>query len=145
MMSAKFEMESSKKQKNDISKIVAQKKKDSKGQDKCEEEIAQSKALDSKIEELETTRDTLEKALNKELNKIGNIISPNVPISKNEDDNKVIRTWGTPSDLVITGEELGKLHHHEVMQCLDIIELERGSRVAGHRGYFLKGLGVLLN
>jgi seryl-tRNA synthetase len=87
----------------------------------------------------------LEKALNKELNKIGNIISPNVPISKNEDDNKVIRTWGTPSDLVITGEELGKLHHHEVMQCLDIIELERGSRVAGHRGYFLKGLGVLLN
>ena len=31
------------------------------------------------------------------------------------------------------------------MQCLDIIELERGSRVAGHRGYFLKGLGVLLN
>jgi seryl-tRNA synthetase len=144
-MSAKFEMESSKKQKNDISKIVAQKKKDSKGQDKCEEEIAQSKALDGKIEELETTRDTLEKALNKELNKIGNIISPNVPISKNEDDNKVIRTWGTPSDLVITGEELGKLHHHEVMQCLDIIELERGSRVAGHRGYFLKGLGVLLN
>ena len=145
MMSAKFEMESSKKQKNDISKIVAQKKKDSKGQDKCEEEIAQSKALDGKIEELEATRDTLEKALNKELNKIGNIISPNVPISKNEDDNKVIRTWGTPSDLVITGEELGKLHHHEVMQCLDIIELERGSRVAGHRGYFLKGLGVLLN
>ena len=145
MMSAKFEMESSKKQKNDISKIVAQKKKDSKGQDKCEEESAQSKALDGKIEELETTRDTLEKALNKELNKIGNIISPNVPISKNEDDNKVIRTWGTPSDLVITGEELGKLHHHEVMQCLDIIELERGSRVAGHRGYFLKGLGVLLN
>jgi seryl-tRNA synthetase len=145
MMSAKFEMESSKKQKNDISKIVAQKKKDSKGQDKCEEEIAQSKALDGKIEELETTRDTLEKALNKELNKIGNIISPNVPISKNEDDNKVIRTWGTPSELVITGEELGKLHHHEVMQCLDIIELERGSRVAGHRGYFLKGLGVLLN
>jgi seryl-tRNA synthetase len=144
-MSAKFEMESSKKQKNDISKIVAQKKKDSKGQDKCEEEIAQSKALDGKIEELETTRDTLEKALNKELNKIGNIISPNVPISKNEDDNKVIRTWGTPSELVITGEELGKLHHHEVMQCLDIIELERGSRVAGHRGYFLKGLGVLLN
>ena len=145
MMSAKFEMESSKKQKNDISKIVAQKKKDSKGQDKCEEEIAQSKALDGKIEELEATRDTLEKALNKELNKIGNIISPNVPISKNEDDNKIIRTWGTPSDLVITGEELGKLHHHEVMQCLDIIELERGSRVAGHRGYFLKGLGVLLN
>jgi seryl-tRNA synthetase len=138
-------MESLKKQKNDISRTVAQKKKDSKGQDKCEEEIAQSKALDGKIEELEAARDKLEKDLAKELNKIGNIISPNVPISNTEDDNKVIRTWGVPSDLVVTGEELGKLHHHEVMQCLDIIELERGSRVAGHRGYFLKGLGVLLN
>ncbi len=87
----------------------------------------------------------MEKDLAKELNKIGNLVCDKVPISNNEDDNKVIRTWGTPSDLVITGEELGKLHHHEVMQCLDIIELERGSRVAGHRGYFLKGLGVLLN
>lgn len=138
-------MESLKKQKNDISRTVAQKKKDSKGQDKCEEEIAQSKALDGKIEELEAARDKLEKDLAKELNKIGNIISPNVPISNTEDDNKVIRTWGVPTDLEVTGEELGKLHHHEVMQCLDIIELERGSRVAGHRGYFLKGLGVLLN
>lgn len=81
----------------------------------------------------------------RELNKIGNIIHPDVPVSNTEDDNKVIRTWGVPSDLVVTGEELGKLHHHEVMQCLDIVELERGSRVAGHRGYFLKGLGVLLN
>jgi hypothetical protein len=39
------------KQKNEISKIVAQKKKDSKGQDKCEEEIAQSKSIDEKIAE----------------------------------------------------------------------------------------------
>lgn len=46
MLTAKWEIESLKKQKNDISKVVAQKKKDSKGQDKCEEEIAQSKALD---------------------------------------------------------------------------------------------------
>jgi len=35
------------KQKRDISKVVAEKKKASKGADKCEEEIAQSKALDA--------------------------------------------------------------------------------------------------
>jgi hypothetical protein len=39
------------KEKNAISKVVAQKKKDSKGADKCEEEIAQSKAIDDKIAE----------------------------------------------------------------------------------------------
>ena len=29
------------------------------------------------------------------LNKIGNILSADVVVSKTEDDNKVIRTWGT--------------------------------------------------
>jgi len=97
------------------------------------------------ITEATVKRDFLEKELAKQLNKIGNIVSPNVPISNDEKDNKVVRTWGSPIDLKITGEELGKLHHHEVMQCLDFVEMERGSRVAGHRGYYLKGLGVLLN
>lgn len=31
------------------------------------------------------------------------------------------------------------------MQCLDMVEFERGQKIAGHRGYFLKGVGVLLN
>jgi len=31
------------------------------------------------------------------------------------------------------------------MECIDMVELERGSKVAGHRGYYLKGPGVLLN
>jgi seryl-tRNA synthetase len=31
------------------------------------------------------------------------------------------------------------------MNILDIVELERGQKIAGHRGYFLKGYGVLLN
>lgn len=68
-----------------------------------------------------------------------------MPIFKDEDHNEIVDTWGEPNKLEITGEELGKLHHHEIMQCLDFIEMERGQRVAGHRGYFLKGLGVMLN
>lgn len=28
---------------------------------------------------------------------------------------------------------------------MDMFELERGQKVAGHRGYYLKGLGVMLN
>ena len=31
------------------------------------------------------------------------------------------------------------------MECLDICEFERGQKVAGHRGFYLKGAGVLLN
>jgi len=47
--------------------------------------------------------------------------------------------------MVVDGNSLGHLHHHEIMACLDIVEFERGSRVVGHRGYYLKGAGVLLN
>jgi seryl-tRNA synthetase len=142
---AKYDFEQLRRQKNDISKLVAQKKKDSKGADKCDEEIAQSKTLDEKMDELTKHRNATEKELEKQLNKIGNIVSPNVPVSKTEDDNRVVRKWGEPGDIKVSGEELGKLHHHEVMQCLDFVELERGARIAGHRGYFLKGYGVLLN
>ena len=31
------------------------------------------------------------------------------------------------------------------MDLLGIVELERGAKVAGHRAYYLKGMGVLLN
>ena len=44
---AKFDLDNLNGQKNAISKVVAEKKKSSKGQDKCEEEIAQSKAIDA--------------------------------------------------------------------------------------------------
>ena len=35
--------------------------------------------------------------------------------------------------------------HHELLWKIDGYEPERGVRVAGHRGYFLKGAAVLLN
>lgn len=46
---------------------------------------------------------------------------------------------------MVDGKTLGHLHHHEIMQVLDVVELDRGQNIAGHRGYFLKGAGVLLN
>lgn len=76
---------------------------------------------------------------------VGNIVGDQVPVQKDEDHNAVHRTWGKPSDLEIDGVTPGKLEHHKVMHLLDIVDLERGSKIAKHRGYFLKGNGVLLN
>ena len=57
-----------------------------------------------------------------------------------------MRTFNEPNkELVVNGSALGKLHHHEIMQCLDMVEYERGQRIAVHREYFLKGVGVLFN
>ena len=60
-------------------------------------------------------------------------------------DEQIDAKWGEVPDLKVDGKTLGHLHHHEIMQCLDMVEFERGQKIAGHRGYFLKGVGVLLN
>lgn len=56
-----------------------------------------------------------------------------------QDNNLVVRTWGTPR------EEAGLINHVDLVHRLGIAELEAGTDVAGGRGYFLKQYGVMLN
>ena len=72
-------------------------------------------------------------------------MGPAVPIFKDEEQNEVVTKWGEVPELEVDGVTLGKLHHHEIMNLIDMVDLERGTKVAGHRGYYLKGVGVLLN
>lgn len=58
--------------------------------------------------------------------------------------NPIVSTWGEIEEQKIDGTP-GNMHHHEIMKALDAFDAERGSKIAGHRGYFLKGVGVLLN
>lgn len=67
------------------------------------------------------------------------MVHESVPVSNNEDENKVERTFGE----CVQGNKT--LHHHEILAMIDGYEPERGSAIAGHRAYFLKGCGVLLN
>lgn len=78
------------------------------------------------------------------INSVGNIVHETVPVSDTEDENKVERTWGEIPKIKITGKR-GGLHHHEVLKQIGGYDPERGQKVAGHRGYFLRGPGVLLN
>jgi seryl-tRNA synthetase len=57
-------------------------------------------------------KDKLEAIQKKKLGSIGNIVAKDVVISKDEANNKIVRTHLEKSDLEVTGEELGKLHHH---------------------------------
>lgn len=74
------------------------------------------------------------------LSKIGNIVDDSVPVSQDEDaDNLVVRRWGTPRS------PEGLLNHHDLLWRIGGYEPEKGVAVAGHRGYFLRDVGVLLN
>uniref|UniRef100_A0ACD6A076 Uncharacterized protein n=1 Tax=Avena sativa TaxID=4498 RepID=A0ACD6A076_AVESA len=77
--------------------------------------------------------------LDTKLMAIGNIVHYSVPISDNEENNVVLRTWGERR------METNLKNHVDLCRKLDIVAFERGADVAGGRGYFLKGYGVLLN
>ncbi|TYZ57681.1 hypothetical protein PybrP1_001745 [[Pythium] brassicae (nom. inval.)] len=98
----------------------------------------QRKALALRIPELKKEADALKDAVDRELPKIGNTVDPSVPVSNNEDDNVIVREWGTPL------QQEGLHFHHEVLHRIDGYEPERGVQVAGHRAYFLTGYGFLL-
>lgn len=63
---------------------------------------------------------------------------------KDEKDNVTQWSWGEPNRVVIDSTP-GKCHHHEILYMIDGCDLKRGTKIAGHRAYFLKGPGMLLN
>ncbi|XP_042383791.1 serine--tRNA ligase-like [Zingiber officinale] len=77
--------------------------------------------------------------LDLKLESIGNLIHDSVPVSNDEANNAVIRTWGDRR------METNLRNHVELVKRLDIADLEKGADVAGGRGFYLKGDGVLLN
>lgn len=70
---------------------------------------------------------------------VPNIPDMSVPDGESDADNLEVKKWGTPTEFPFTPKD-----HVELMTSLDIADFERGAKVAGFRGYFLKGDGVLL-
>jgi seryl-tRNA synthetase len=76
---------------------------------------------------------------------IPNIPDMTVPDGESDADNQVVKTWpempdgGEPTSFNFTPKD-----HVELMTNLGMADFERGTKVAGFRGYFLKGDGVLL-
>jgi len=94
--------------------------------------------IEKKIVGIDEEVKAMEEEMRKKMNIIGNVVHASVPVSDNEDFNAIYRTWG---DDFITKP----WHHHELLHKIDGFDPERGSKVASHRGYFLKGPGVRLN
>jgi seryl-tRNA synthetase len=72
------------------------------------------------------------------------VLVPNVPdisVPDGEDDsgNKEVRTWGDIPQFTFTPRT-----HVDLMLLNDMADFERGTKVAGFRGYFLKGNGARL-
>ena len=70
---------------------------------------------------------------------VPNIPDMSVPEGTSDADNQEVKKWGTPTQFSFTPK-----NHVDLMTALDMADLERGAKVAGFRGYFLKNDGVLL-
>ncbi|KAK4470527.1 hypothetical protein MN116_006072 [Schistosoma mekongi] len=103
--------------------------------------LAQLKSLSCHIDgEIKTNGASLieyESIRQNHLYEIGNLLHPDVPISKDEEDNLIIRTFGR-SDF------RKPFSHVDLVVMVDGFDGERGTMVAGGRGYFLKGPLVFL-
>ncbi|KAJ2398880.1 Cytosolic seryl-tRNA synthetase, partial [Coemansia sp. RSA 2559] len=105
--------------------------------------LAQKKELEAKKKVFLEDEQAKDKAIRAKLNDVGNIVHDSVPVSTTEDDNELVRTYYV--DDVEPKHQPNILSHHEVLYLLGGYDQERGAKVAGHRGYFLTGVGVDLN
>ncbi len=71
---------------------------------------------------------------------VPNVPDMTVPDGESDKDNKEVRTWGTIPHFSFTPK-----NHVELMLALGMLDLDRGTKVAGFRGYFLTGDGARLN
>ena len=69
-----------------------------------------------------------------------NVPDPSVPEGKTDADNQEIRAWGEKPQFDFEPKD-----HITLMRSLDLVDFERGAKVSGFRGYFLKNEALLLS
>ena len=93
-------------------------------------------SLQKKEEEL-TTREHEWQLL---MGRVPNIPDLSVPEGDSDADNKETKAWGDKTQFSFVPKS-----HVDIMQALGMVDFERCTKVAGFRGYILKGDGALLN
>jgi seryl-tRNA synthetase len=71
---------------------------------------------------------------------VPNVPDFSVPEGVSDADNQEVKKWGEPTVFPFTPKS-----HIDIMTALDMADFERGTKVAGFRGYFLKNDAVLLS
>lgn len=119
---------------NGLQKQVGQKKKAKENADDLLKEMADLKKQKAAKEEEANAK--LAK-LTIKVKTVGNYVHPDVPVSDNEDNNAILKTWSPDAKK----PEFNKdgIPHHGVLSRLNGYDPERGVKIVGHRGYCLTG------
>ncbi|WP_288866928.1 serine--tRNA ligase [uncultured Sneathia sp.] len=119
------EVEALKNKRNESSTLIGKLKREKKD---ASELLKEMQTIGDSIKSLDENLAKVEEKLNYLLYRIPNKLHSSVPFGKDENENVEVRRWGTPRKFdfpIKTHDELGV--------ALDILDFERGSKLAGSR------------
>ncbi|MFC7370847.1 serine--tRNA ligase [Fictibacillus iocasae] len=130
------ETETLKSKRNEVSKQVAEFKREKKDADAL---ILEMREVGDKIKVIDEELRQVEEDLNGIMLTLPNIPHESVPVGETEDDNVPVRHWGDVPEFGFEPKA-----HWDIATDLDIVDFERGAKVTGSRFAFLKGAGARL-
>ena len=101
--------------------------------------IEAMRVVGDRIAELDEGVRQAESSLEALIATIPNLVAPDVPVGKNEEENVVVKTVGAVPEYAFQA-----LPHWDLGPALGILDFERGVKVTGSRFYILSGAGARL-
>ncbi|WP_436934068.1 serine--tRNA ligase [Halovenus marina] len=127
-------------ERNQISSKIGELKREGK-EEEAEDAIQRSQELKDELEDIETRADELDAKLDERMLELPNVPQDDVPPGADEQDNEEIRRAGFDDRRTLPDEVVP---HYDLGEQLDILDFDRGAKVAGGGYYFLKGDGARL-
>ena len=121
---------------NVVTREIAKLKKENKD---ASSKIEEMKGINDRIKEIDDKIRDYKSKINEIMLNIPNIPSETTPIGKDENDNPVVRVVGEPRKFTFTPKP-----HWEIGEALDILDFERGAKIAGQGFTVYKGMGAKL-
>lgn len=105
-----------------------------------QQRIEDGKRLKVEISHLDDQLQALEHQLDAQLRALPNLTHPDVPVGNTDDDHKVLRHVGEPTQFDFVPQD-----HVALAEKLGLVDFEAGAKVAGQKFYFLKNELVYLD
>ena len=125
---------------NEVSSRIGELKRED-DEEAASEAIERSQKLKEELEAVETRADELEGELEERLLELPNVPHPEAPVGDDESDNVEVDRWGFDDR---RGLPEGVVPHYDIGEDLEILDFDRGAKVAGGGFYVAKGEGARL-
>lgn len=126
----------------ELDELKAERKKvaqEGQGEKPSQEQIQKGKDLKQKIQDKEEEYKKIEQEWETLMAQVPTIPSSDTPVGKDDEENVEVERWGEPTSFDFEPKD-----HIQLGKDLDLLDLDRGVKVSGYRGYYLKNEAAVL-